>query len=451
MEKIIREENNLNNYYGIHNYDASVKMKDTYVKTININKKMLSEVFQKTGTAATLIKKDNLHKQNLKDETKISLFKQPQFFQNTIIKSRGNWFYNNATKPTTKPKYLCNHESKKWYTLNSTVKVSDKTTHEMPKIDVNKNFVKKSKVYIASSTKKNLPFKYSPNKLNGKTRIFAKKNDEILLCLSIDGSMHSDYLLSLIGEEYLYFNAKMLCVYVYNSKIDYKLNYINKKINVIDKYTRNVKNYIDKTHFITEDIINDKHHIEQTLKLAENYDSKFVFIGYSGLKGPTGNNNYLEMGLGYLLLYTRIPIMLIKEKTLRNEKSCKLFNFLFILDNTLTNAYKIFDAFMPIINPEIDIIEVLEFGSTLNKENNWKDLVTKSAEKNKMNNFHYNKASRTKMGIKKDVIQVVNYGKINYDFVVFYNIPSKYKINSENMDIIKFCKANIGFMNNHYN
>jgi len=61
-------------------------------------------------------------------------------------------------------------------------------------------------------------------------------------------------------------------------------------------------------------------------------------------------------------------------------------------------------------------------------------------------NFKYKSDFYSGLGIGKTVADIVNYGQINYDFVVILNNPTFYQANKDKSDaayILSKCKANI--------
>jgi len=319
----------------------------------------------------------------------------------------------------------------------------------------NKVHARKNKTNV-SLTVKNLPWIESVKKVNkaiGNSRIFGKQEDEVLFCISIDGSDDSEYAFQTIVDDYFVSNVKLLCVYIFNSKQDSHFNYKNRKTTIVDKYSMKMKSFLTKCHFIVEDRVNNNHFLEQTLMLAENYLANFFVMGYDGLKGPRGDLKELNIGLSYLLTSSKSPTIIIKEQTIREKKKDKALRFLIILDKFYSNSYRVFNWFLPMINCETDTVDFLEVYPELGSkdERDWKEMMESIAEKNGLASFSYDKVAYGKTGFGKYVIQLVNFGKTPYDYVIFYNIPSKHKLdieNSESMDIVISCKSNIGFVNN---
>ena len=310
-----------------------------------------------------------------------------------------------------------------------------------------------------SGTVKSLPWIASIKKVSheiANQRLFGKQDNEVLYCLALDGSVDSDYAFKLITEDYCNNNEKLLCVYIFNSKLNPNLNYSNRKSTIVDKYSMSLKSFNKKSHFLVEDRTTNTHLIEQILKNAENYSTNFVVIGYHGLKGPKGDNKELTVGLDYLLSYSKIPIIIIKEKICRELKDGKAFKFLIILDKNFSNSYKVFNSFIPFINCEVDSVDFLELipdGDTSEVHGkDWKEMLTTQSEKHSLNKITYERVTyNSKAGFAKYIVQTINYGKVIYDFVIFYNMPFKHKqdpTNSESAEIIIGCKSNVAFVNN---
>ena len=65
---------------------------------------------------------------------------------------------------------------------------------------------------------------------------FARSETDLVFCIGIDGSEHSDFALNLLLKEFLGKN-KILVVYVFDSSLEDIVNFRNKKETVINKYT----------------------------------------------------------------------------------------------------------------------------------------------------------------------------------------------------------------------
>jgi len=307
-----------------------------------------------------------------------------------------------------------------------------------------------------SKTTKNLSWLSSVNKVSSSianSRLFIKDENELLFCISVDGSKHSDFAFDMITENFFFSNTKLLCVHVFNSKIDMNLNYSNKKSTVLEKYYSKIEKYQKQSHFVIEDKISSIHALEQASRLAYNYHSNFIVCGYHGLKGPRGDNKELAIGHDYLLTSSNIPVMIIKEETIREKKKDGYFKWLIILDRQFHYPVKAFQAFIPLIDPEKD--HVFAYGCYENaggKTDVLKDQFMNVINKHDVKNFSYDNIFYTpKQPLYQHVIELSNFGNTLFDFIVIYNNSSKYRTEPKTNDasnIIKSSLSNVCFINN---
>jgi len=284
------------------------------------------------------------------------------------------------------------------------------------------------------------------------SKLFLKNDQEILFCISVDGSKHSDYAFDMITENFWWPNTKLLCLYVFYSKIDFALNYSNKKATVLEKYATKMERFKKQTHFVTEDKTSKIHALEQAAKLAENYQANFLVCGYQGLKGPRGDNKEQVVGHDYLLASSRTPVMVIKEETNRELKKGKAFKWLIIMDKAYNYPMKAFTTFLPLIEPELDIVDGIGFYPNSRVDGDeLKDQFETLIKKNHITNSTY---EAIPYGGKKLLyqwaIEKINFGQVIYDFVVLYNNSSRFKSDPDNNDasqIIKGTQTNVFFVN----
>jgi hypothetical protein len=287
-----------------------------------------------------------------------------------------------------------------------------------------------------------------------KAKQFTKNPGDILLCLSVDGSESSDHAFDLFYKECLgdfKNNVKILIMHVYNEALDENYNYRNKKKTVISNYELKISKIPpEKCLLYYENRTSKLHALEQVCQKAYEYNGDYIISGYYGIKGPKGSSQELSKGIDYLLLYCRLPTIIIKEPHLRNKKEGKGFKWLFVFDKTYINCLKILKSFFPLVDKEVDFI----YGLTLLPSYVFYDDVKKSftaeMEKENFTNYAY-EAVEYKKHPCDIVIKMINYGEEHlFDFVVIFNNPQKHKVEGENSDTLKIVKnslCNICFIN----
>ena len=323
--------------------------------------------------------------------------------------------------------------------------LSKNITEEIPE----KNTEFKTEQTAENSTKISNE-KCSSDFLDVENEIQKKVNEEINFCITVDGSHHSEHAFEIVTEDLMKQEDKLLIVHIFNSKMDERNNYANKKENIVENYSSKLsKLQNSNVSFIIEDRTSKIHPLEQVNRIYTNFKANYLICGYHGIRGPRGDNKELSKGIDYLLNFSTIPTIFIKEKTQRNDKPDKQFKWLFVFDREYTFCYSILNKFLPLIDNEKDIVSGLTLTpSWLNKDTIKKDFMN-DMEKLKIKNFEYDQ----QVYHKNPSILVnskVNLGDVRYDFVVFYYCPKKYKdegTNSEVLNIVTKCCSNICFVN----
>lgn len=276
---------------------------------------------------------------------------------------------------------------------------------------------------------------------------FSIKNiDRRTFLVSIDGSDTAEYAFDLVQENFLSALDQLYGLYIFNSKKDSKFNYKNKKEIIEPKY----QDKIDLLHnqnirFLTEDRTSQIHPLEQTHEKAKEKDANFLVCGFTGMKGPRGDNMELTKGIDYLLKNCSVPFMLIKDKTVRKERKDGKYRWLIVFDNSLTHPHVALDKFLPLIETEKDELVAMTFL----KHEGQKDFVDEEfhqqVKDNNILNYSY-EAVVIDESFSLMINKKVNFDQDHYDFVILLNnrtIYSKELEKSNNFNIISKSKSNI--------
>ena len=288
--------------------------------------------------------------------------------------------------------------------------------------------------------------------LREENEIPKKTFEEINFCISVDGSQHSEQAFEIVTEDLMKKHDKLIIIHIYNTQMDERYNYANKKETVIENYSSKLLRY-EKSNvsFFHEDRVSKIHPLEQVNRICTNNKATYLICGYYGIKGPRGDNKELSKGLDYLLNYSTIPTIFIKEKTLRINKPDKQFKWLFVFDREYTYCYSILTKFLPLVDKEKDKVSGLTLiPSWVNNDTIKKDFMD-DMEKYKIKNFEYDQKEYFK-NPSNMVNTRVNFGNELYDFVVFYNCPEKHKDEGISIDVLNIltkCCSNICYVNGH--
>ena len=253
----------------------------------------------------------------------------------------------------------------------------------------------------------------------------------------------------MITENWMFPYTKLLCIHVFNSKLDSILNYNNKKNTVLEKYANKIEKYKKQSHFVTEDRMSKIHVLEQASRLAENYNANFIVCGYQGLKGPRGDNNEQIIGHDLLLGTSKVPVMIVRENTIREKKIS--FKWLIVLDRQFTYTSKAFQTFVPLIDAAKDMVYCCGcYSSPTYGTDVLKDQFQTIVDKNGIKNSEYEVVVYSeKKPLHSFIIEKINFGTIIFDFVVIYNNSGKFKSEPDKNDasnIIKSTNTNVFYV-----
>jgi hypothetical protein len=198
-----------------------------------------------------------------------------------------------------------------------------------------------------------------------------------------------------------------------------------------------------------DDKSSEIHPLEQTHSLALEKKSNFLICGFTGMKGPRGDNMELTKGIDYLLKNCRVPFILIKDKTIRKERKDEKYRWLCVIDSEIQNTQKAFETFLPLIETEKDEVTVIsaikhegqfDFNETL-----FNDIV----KENSILNYTYEPVLIEK-SLSLIINKRINFDENPYDFLILLNNRSLYSNELEknsNFSIIGNSKCNICVLN----
>jgi hypothetical protein len=286
---------------------------------------------------------------------------------------------------------------------------------------------------------------------NSKVIEIKEHEDVLLFFISVDGSQHSEVALDVVTEEFFKKDSKLVVMHIYNNKWDHIYNYRNKKETVMSYYATKASKFGKRANFVVEDRKEESvHSLEQVSKLSYYFKANYLVSGYYGIKGPKGDNNELSKGVNYLLGSSMGPTIIFKDTPLRSKKPNKGYNWLVVMDRQYKMAPKAFEAFTPLMDPEKDFVYGLTLSETyMNSEDEFKDPFMKEIENKEIKNYDYEFLVHSR-ATSQVVATKVNYGEINFDFVVFFNNRDKYRVdgaNSDSTNIVKNCSCSICFLN----
>ena len=292
-----------------------------------------------------------------------------------------------------------------------------------------------------------------PERKHSYTKKFSMKSIERRnFTVSIDGSDTSEYAFDLVQENFLTPFDSLYAFYIFNSKKDSKFNYKNKKEIIDGKYKDKISLLnIPSIHFLTEDRTSEIHPLEQTHTFAIRKKSDFLICGFTGMKGPRGDNMELTKGIDYLLKSCQVPFILIKDKTVRKERKDGKYRWLCVIDNGLSNANSAFEKFLPLIETEKDELFTISMLKYEGQKDYNEEVFIETCKDHDIKNYTYENFVIGKNGASsKKINKTINFEENPYDFVILLNNRAVYTNElekSDNFSIIGNSKCNICVLN----
>ncbi len=279
------------------------------------------------------------------------------------------------------------------------------------------------------------------------TQGLVNDGSSLLFCISVDGSDHSDNAFDVVTREFLSAESKMVLIHVFNNKYNDSYNYRNRKETVISTYGSKLTLVPQQCNFLIENRSRQgTHALEQVYATASKVNANYLVTGYYGIKGPKGDNNELSKGTNYLLASSTMPIIMMKDTKRRDQLPSGGFNWLFVFDKKYSSPFRCFQAFAPLVDSQRDFVYGFTLKDVYSQESDdiQEDFINE-VQMRGIKNFQYEQNVYEQVA-SKIVTSKVNYGDINFDFVVIYNNSSDYRNEKDQSDIgniVKNCAASI--------
>ena len=293
-------------------------------------------------------------------------------------------------------------------------------------------------------------------------RILVRRSEkERIICLAADGSETSKQAFEIFTKEFMpnIENTMLILPYIYNELKDSKYNWRYQKRNVLEYFQAAInasKLKKDEFFIMQERNIQVPQEIDQIYNIATKNSSEYFVVGYNGLKGPTLLPANIQKGLDFLLSESKMPVFLMKDKLLRGEKN-EGYDWLLIMDrvDSPTDCLLPFDYFLPFMDVKRDCIHGLTLLPQIVSKD---DMEEKFYEK--MKNAGFNLDDQIGYEIHnymsnqaEYLAEYVNHSTLMYfDFIIFYNNPSRYNIQRKNCEVFKMLErvnANMCWVNGY--
>jgi len=241
-------------------------------------------------------------------------------------------------------------------------------------------------------------------------------------CIDIDGSHHCEIAFDILSKEFFTMSSNVIMAYIYYSQLNNLFNYQNRKETVTDIYQTKSIRLNSKALIINEDT-NNSHFIQQIYNTAKAHKSDYFICSYRGLEGPQRDKKVLIKGLNYILKEVKIPTIIIQCKASRNTE--RQFNWMFILDSLNQNSLKILSTYLPLVK-EKDFVYCVNLIPVELKKDSYESIVKKDLSYYMISRHEYALKRVVNMDTSmKEIIEQINFGNIEYDFIVFYHYSEK--------------------------
>ena len=279
------------------------------------------------------------------------------------------------------------------------------------------------------------------------------------ICFLLDGGASTKKAFDISIKEFLprLKNRELIGCHIYDSINDSEFNWQYKKNYILDQYLFSFDRIIKYPNLLYLQDKKYQHNIIQAYNIAFSLASRYFIFNFYSLKEQNLLLNNIFNGLDYLLIESKLPILIMKDELMRCDKEKNVSNnkgytWLILLDATNSKSLNALEYFWPLIDRQKDFIYAL----SLVNNNFYSDQIKDKFFK-KMNQYHlreninYYYFFDCVPGKKqfKYLKEFINFNENYYfDFVLFYNNPLRYKVKrNDSYQLIMQLKANIGFIN----
>lgn len=255
--------------------------------------------------------------------------------------------------------------------------------------------------------------------------------------VGIDGSEGSHHAVELVVQN-LYRKGldKIFLVHVNSPDDEHKgVQYHSKTI--ATNYHEYMKNHVQESDYelVFEDRKKNENVFEQVNEIATAKDGTIMVLGYRGSSGSKSRPDELSKGITYLVHKPKIPVLVVREKLVREFRNDREFKWLICLEGSDSRSFKALGSMSRFIQPDTDILHGIhiETGKTNCDDNHpvKKAFVEKMAEYEvKKHDFTFIKREDNADSIHSLLINWIKdhlKEETNYiDFIIMGYNPTKY-------------------------
>lgn len=279
-----------------------------------------------------------------------------------------------------------------------------------------------------------------------KTHLSSRSSDAFSgtkFCISVDGSKYSDYGFELIFNDMFKRGDRIVVAHISNSeKMDQiPFNYLPDTIQ--NKYETKLIGKLLKSDYSLVVQPKEKkvsHAMEQVFKICNQNRCDVLVMGYQGHKADHHKKD-ITKGTVFMIENVHIPTFIVKDDITRTKKTDGSFSWLIGIENSNSKSFKAFEYSLKFMDLQKDRIVILHIKQFKEREEELIENEIKNfCVKNKIENADIKLVENDGTSIGTQINSFINYGEVNFDFVVIGHNCEKYK-NLESSPIIEICKT----------
>ncbi len=271
-------------------------------------------------------------------------------------------------------------------------------------------------------------------------------------CVCVDGSKFSQYGWEVTYQELYTKGDRIVVVHISNPDKEGIIPYESQPKTLFLKYQTVLGGKLKEGDYeivIEPRIKGSEHALENLKKISEDKKVDCIVIGYQGHK-TNQLKKELSKGNDFMIKNFTIPVMIIKEKSIRKNKDNGEFTWLFCIVNKYSRSYKAFEAALAYIDTTKDKIRgvnLFRHGDGHEKEEIKDEFLNRCKElKIKDASFKYMENDKS-LTIGKQFCNIINFGDEYIDFICMGHNIKKYDNfeKAPTVEVIKFAQTNIFF------
>ncbi len=277
--------------------------------------------------------------------------------------------------------------------------------------------------------------------------------------IGIDGSVGSHNAFELVLNNFHRKGLdKIILVHVFSEKDEENgIQFHNKTI--YNKYSEQLKSKLKEEEYeiIFEERKQNENVFEQINEIAVAKNASLMVLGFRGKSGAKKRPDELSKAITYLVHKPRIPVLIVKDRIVRREKTDSSYNWLVCLESPESKSFKALETMCRFVDADYDTFTAITVKSDNSdgetesaiqrkfeekmKEYEIKKFCYKVLEKEGEDNLHETIIKFMK-DCQKDTL-------LAFDFVVCGYNPWKHSFNKDasntTVNILKYSDVNIFF------